>query len=128
MSADELAPQTVELLAVDSARHLFEAAGGLRSMALGEALESEASAVGLPVQTPQVGTMFGVSFNEQPATNYAEVKRSDTERDGRFFHAMLEQGVYFAPSAFESAFAALPYEGAALDRTLTAIREVMPRL
>jgi glutamate-1-semialdehyde 2,1-aminomutase len=92
------------------------------------ALESEASAAGIPVQTGQAGAMFGFSFREEPATNYDEVKQSDTERYARFFHAMLAEGVYFAPSAFEVAFAALPHEGAALDQTLAAIRKVFPNL
>jgi glutamate-1-semialdehyde 2,1-aminomutase len=92
------------------------------------ALESEASAAGIPVQTAQAGAMFGFSFREEPATNYDEVKQSDTERYARFFHAMLAEGVYFAPSAFEVAFAALPHEGAALDQTLAAIRKVFPNL
>ena len=80
------------------------------------------------IQTAQVGTMFGFSFRDSPAKNYDEVKQSDTERYARFFHAMLKEGVYFAPSAFEAAFAALPHEGAALDQTLTAIRNVIPTL
>ena len=88
-----------------------------------ETIERQASAVGIPAQTAQVGTIFGLFFNDQPVTNYAEVKRSDTQRYARFFHDMLEQGVYFAPSAFEAAFAALPHDGPALDQTLAAIEQ-----
>jgi glutamate-1-semialdehyde 2,1-aminomutase len=91
-------------------------------------LEGEASAAGIPLQTERVGSMFGFSFRERPAINYAEVKQSDTDRYARFFHAMLKQGVYFAPSAYEAAFAALPHEGATLDDTLSAIQQVIPRL
>jgi len=93
-----------------------------------ETIEREAAAVGIPVQTAQAGTMFGVFFNERPVTNYAEVKTSDARRYARFFHGMLEQGVYFAPSAFEAAFAALPHDGPALGQTLTAIERVFKLL
>jgi glutamate-1-semialdehyde 2,1-aminomutase len=88
-----------------------------------EMIERHASAAGIPVQTSQVGTMFGLFFNDQPVTSYAAVKRSDTQRYARFFHAMLARGVYFAPSAFEAAFTALPHDGPALDQTVTAIEQ-----
>ncbi len=83
-----------------------------------------AAEVGIPVQTAQAGTMFSAFFNDRPIANYADVKASDAGRYGRFFHALLERGVYLAPSAFEAAFASLAHEGAALDHTLTAIEDV----
>ena len=92
------------------------------------ALREQAAAAGVPVQVAQVGTMFGLFFNERPVTNYAQVKTSDAQRYARFFHAMLERGVYFAPSAFEAAFAALAHEGEPLERTLQALAEVFPLL
>ena len=93
-----------------------------------ETIERKAAAAGIPVQTAQAGTMFGLFFNERPVTNYADVKQSDARRYARFFHAMLEQGVYFAPSAFEAAFAALLHDGPALEQTLAALDAVFPRL
>ncbi|HML23414.1 MAG TPA: glutamate-1-semialdehyde 2,1-aminomutase [Aggregatilinea sp.] len=87
-------------------------------------VESSAAAAGIPVQTAQAGTMFGAFFNERPVRNYAEVKTSDAARYGRTFHALLERGVYFAPSAFEAAFTSLAHESAALDQTLSAIETV----
>ncbi|NDJ76341.1 MAG: glutamate-1-semialdehyde 2,1-aminomutase [Chloroflexi bacterium] len=96
--------------------------------AVRETVNAEAAAASIPVQTAQVGTMFGLFFNDHPVANYAEVKGSDTDRYARFFHAMLEQGVYFAPSAFEAAFAALPHDGPALDQTVAAIKTVLQRL
>lgn len=85
------------------------------------AIERQAAAAGIPVQTAQAGTMFGLFFADHPAKNYAEVKQCDSQRYARFFHAMLGQGVYFAPSAFEAAFAALPHDGPALEQTLSAL-------
>jgi glutamate-1-semialdehyde 2,1-aminomutase len=48
-------------------------------------------------------------FTEGPVRNYAEARRADTARYGRFFHAMLERGAYFAPSQFEAAFVSLAH-------------------
>ncbi len=87
-------------------------------------VESSAAEAGIPVQTAQAGTMFGAFFNDRPVRNYAEVKTSDAARYGRYFHALLERGVYFAPSAFEAAFTSLAHEGAALDQTLSVIEAV----
>lgn len=96
--------------------------------AVRETAEQNAQKLGIPVQTAQVGTMFGMFFNEHPVANYAEVKTSDTERYGRYFHALLENGVYVAPSAFEAGFVSLAHEGDALDQTLTAIETVFKQL
>ncbi len=95
---------------------------------LRETIEAQAQKAGISVQTTQVGTMFGMFFNSQTPTNYDEVKSSDAKRYGTFFHKMLAQGVYFAPSAFEAAFAALPHEGDALEQTVTALERVFPQL
>jgi glutamate-1-semialdehyde 2,1-aminomutase len=93
-----------------------------------EAIEAQASAVKIPVQTAQAGTMFGLFFNERPVRNYAEVKTSDAQRYARFFHALLAAGVYFAPSAFEAAFAALAHEGSALDQTLAGLEKAFRQI
>jgi glutamate-1-semialdehyde 2,1-aminomutase len=92
------------------------------------ALEQHAAAAGIPLRTAQAGTMFGLFFNDQPVTNYTEVKTSDAARYARFFHALLEQGVYVAPSAFEAAFASSAHAGAALDQTLSALKRVFAQL
>lgn len=89
-----------------------------------DAIRREAQAAGVPVQTVVVGTMFGLFFNEQPVTNYDEVKTSDARRYAAFFHALLTRGVYLAPSAFEAGFASLAHQGAALEQTLAALTEV----
>lgn len=96
--------------------------------AIRETLQQEANAAGLPLQTVQVGSMFGLFFNERPANNYTKVKTSDAKRYAAFFHAMLEHGIYFAPSAFEAGFTSLAHEGAALEQTLDAIKEVFQKL
>jgi glutamate-1-semialdehyde 2,1-aminomutase len=92
------------------------------------AFEQCAATAGIPVQTTQAGTMFGLCFNDHPVANYTEVKTNDAARYAKFFHALLDQGVYFAPSAFEAAFTSSAHEGAALDQTLSAFERVFPRL
>jgi glutamate-1-semialdehyde 2,1-aminomutase len=69
-----------------------------------DALSSAAGAAGVPLTVQRVGTMFTAFFTDAPVRNYAEAKRSDRVRFGRFFHTMLEQGVYLPPSQFEAAF------------------------
>ncbi|MBZ0276482.1 MAG: glutamate-1-semialdehyde 2,1-aminomutase, partial [Anaerolineae bacterium] len=73
-----------------------------------EGLASAAKAAGIPLQTGHAGTMFGFYFLNTPdaaITDYASAKQyADTARYARFFHAMLEAGVYFAPSQFEAGF------------------------
>lgn len=93
-----------------------------------ETIEQQAAQAGIPVATTQVGTMFGLFFNDRTPTNYAEVKTSDAKRYAALFHKLLDHGVYFAPSAFEAAFAALPHEGAALAHTVEALERVFPQL
>jgi glutamate-1-semialdehyde 2,1-aminomutase len=89
------------------------------------ALLTEAS---IPHTTNRVGSMFTTFFTEGPVRNYAEAKHSDTKRFGRFFHAMLDQGVYLAPSQFEAAFVSLAHDDRALDRTLAAAKKAVADL
>ncbi len=71
----------------------------------------------------RVGSMFTFFFTPDPVTDYESAKRSDTEEFKRFFHHMLEQGVYLAPSQFEAAFvsAALTDEDVAHTKRATSM-------
>jgi glutamate-1-semialdehyde 2,1-aminomutase len=80
---------------------------------------------GIPSTTNRVGSMFTTFFTGEPVRNYAEAKRADTARFGRFFHAMLDQGIYLAPSQFEAAFVSLAHDGRVIDRTLTAAQKAL---
>ena len=65
--------------------------------------------------------MFGIFFTDAPqVTNYAQVMACDVERFKRFFHAMLAQGVYLAPSAFEAGFVSAAHSEADIEATVTA--------
>ncbi|MCC7496352.1 MAG: glutamate-1-semialdehyde 2,1-aminomutase [Bryobacterales bacterium] len=71
----------------------------------------------------RVGSMFTFFFSEEPVTDYASAKRSDTARFGRFFHHMLERGIYLAPSQFEAGFLSSAHTLEDIDRTVAAARE-----
>jgi len=86
-------------------------------------LREAAQASGTPVQATAVGTMAGMFFNDAPVKNYEDAKQSDTGRFSRFFNALLERGVYFAPSQFEALFLSTAHRGADLDYTIAAVSE-----
>jgi glutamate-1-semialdehyde 2,1-aminomutase len=88
---------------------------------LADGLKSLADKHGIPLVVNQAGGMFGFFFTDQDqVTCYEEVARCDTERFKRFFHLMLEQGVYLAPSAFEAAFTSLAHGSKEIEATLEA--------
>jgi glutamate-1-semialdehyde 2,1-aminomutase len=62
-------------------------------------------------------------FTSQPVTDYASAKRSDTARFARFFHAMLERGIYLPPSQFEAMFVSAVHTPADIELTVQAARE-----
>lgn len=86
-------------------------------------LAAAAVAAGVPIQANAVGTMAGFFFNETPVSNYDDARTSDTDRFRTFFHAMLDRGVYFAPSQFEACFLSTAHDDADLEHTIEAARE-----
>ncbi len=81
----------------------------------------EAAPAGVTVN--RVGSMFTFFFTAQPVTDYESAKRSDTARFARFFRAMLERGIYLAPSQFEAAFLSAAHTGEDIRKTAAAARE-----
>jgi glutamate-1-semialdehyde 2,1-aminomutase len=69
--------------------------------------------------------MFGVFFRARPPTSYAEVMQSDKEAFNRFFHALLEAGVYLAPSAYEAGFVSAAHGDAEIAETLRAAERAL---
>ena len=83
----------------------------------------------IPLQIQSVGAMFGLFFTEQThITNFEQVMQCDSERFKRFFHAMLDQGIYLAPSAFEAGFVSTTHDQAVLDQTLAAAEQAFAQL
>ena len=85
-------------------------------------LGREAKAAGVPFSSAGLGGMFGLFFRDTPPASFGEVMQCDRERFNRFFHAMLDNGVYLAPSAFEAGFVSAAHTAADLDATFTAAR------
>ncbi|WLA07825.1 glutamate-1-semialdehyde 2,1-aminomutase [Xanthomonas translucens] len=86
-------------------------------------LEQAAAAAGVAVTTNQVGAMFGLFFTAEKVETYAQATACDTAAFNRFFHAMLERGVFLAPSAYEAGFLSSAHDQGVLDATLSAARE-----
>jgi len=83
-------------------------------------LQAAASESGVVFSAQSVGSMFGFYFASCCPTTYAEVTAADQEAFRRFFHAMLEEGYYFAPSAFEAGFMSSAHTDKDIDNTLAA--------
>ncbi len=80
-------------------------------------------AAGEPVTLQRVGAMGTIFFREGPVANYDDAAASDTERYGAFFRALLDRGVYIAPSQFEALFVSLAHGDDVIDCTIEAARE-----
>lgn len=93
---------------------------------LTDGLEARAKAARIPLCTAQVGGMFGVFFTDlREVQSYAQVMNCNVDRFKLFFHGMLEQGVYLAPSAFEAGFVSAAHSKADIDATLDAAERVL---
>ena len=89
----------------------------------------QAKAAGIPMTSNVVGGMFGLFFSEaDKVTNFDEVGKCDIERFKRFFHGMLKEGVYLAPSAFEAGFVSAAHSAEDLGATIAAAGEVLKSL
>ena len=99
---------------------------------LGEQLEAgmkhAAKAARIPVQFNSCGSMFCAYFTSEPVTNLAEALKSDRERFKKFFHGMLAEGVYLAPSQFEAGFISLAHTSGDIEKTIQAAAKILPRL
>jgi glutamate-1-semialdehyde 2,1-aminomutase len=89
-----------------------------------DGLSRAGQASGVKFSAQSVGGMFGVYFAQRSPQSYSEVMACDREAFNRFFHAMLEQGVYLAPSAFEAGFVSAAHTAADLEQTVGAARRV----
>ncbi|HVU99711.1 MAG TPA: glutamate-1-semialdehyde 2,1-aminomutase [Verrucomicrobiae bacterium] len=100
--------------------------------ALGDRLETgmqgAARAAGVPVQFNRCGSMFCAYFTDQPVHNLADAMKSDREKFKKYFHAMLDEGVYFAPSQFEAGFLSTAHTLEDIGRTVEAAGRVFKKL
>ena len=116
---------TLELAAADG----FHAGLDAAAKRLADGLQSRADVAGIAFTTNQVGGMFGFFFSdESPLTRFEQVTRCDLKRFQRFYHGMLDAGVYLAPSAYEAGFVSSTHTEAIIEETLDAAERVFATL
>ncbi|MEK6289743.1 MAG: glutamate-1-semialdehyde 2,1-aminomutase [Acidobacteriota bacterium] len=96
-----------------------------RSARLEQGLRRAAAEASIASTINRVGSMLTAFFTEGPVTDWPSAKKSNTDQYARFFRAMLEEGVYLAPSQFECAFVSLAHTDELIERTIEAARSAM---
>jgi glutamate-1-semialdehyde 2,1-aminomutase len=91
-------------------------------------LKHEADLAKIPFSVDSVGGMFGFYFSDQVPTSYEEVTKTNIESFKRFFHAMLDAGVYLAPSAYEAGFTSIAHDNKIVDEIITAAKKSFAQL
>jgi glutamate-1-semialdehyde 2,1-aminomutase len=109
---------TLSLLDDDAYRHLDDLAA-----TIADGLRDAFEEAGAPARVQRAGNLFSVFLTDEEVGDYEAARRQDIAAYARFFHAMLERGVYLPPSAFEAWFVSTVLTGAQVDRVLTAVRE-----
>jgi glutamate-1-semialdehyde 2,1-aminomutase len=94
-----------------------------------QGFQSAADETGIPFTTNQVGGMFGFFFSEEKnISSFAQVTRCNIERFQTFYHLMLQEGIYLAPSAYEAGFISSAHGEREMDQTFSAVRKAMKQL
>lgn len=100
-----------------------------KTTSLVKGLEERAAKANIPLTTNQVGAMFGYFFTEEKnISSFAQVSACDAERFKKFYHGMLSEGIYLAPSAFEAGFVSSTHSDDDINKTLDAAEKVFSTL
>lgn len=99
-----------------------------RSAILAKGIGEAAKKAGIPITQTRVGSMLTTFFAPGPVVDWNTAKQSDTKRYGQFFHHMLEQGVYLAPSQFEAAFLSTAHSTQDIEKTIRAAHAAFKKL
>lgn len=91
-------------------------------------LQQEANRAKIPFSVDSVGGMFGFYFSQTVPTSYEAVTKTDIDAFKRFFHAMLDEGVYLAPSAYEAGFTSIAHDNAVVDEIIRAARQSFQKI
>jgi len=95
---------------------------------LTKGIREAARTSGIPIQVDRVGSVFGMFFNDKPVNNMCDAKTCDLDRFTRYYNAMLEQGIYIAPSQFESGFVSSAHREEQINKTIQTIKAVFDQL
>jgi glutamate-1-semialdehyde 2,1-aminomutase len=98
------------------------------SKRLCDGLADAAGEMGVKTVTNRVGSMWTSFFTGEPVVDWDSANKSDRQRYGKFFHAMLDLGVYLAPSQFEAGFVSLAHTDAVIDKTIEVARKALTRI
>lgn len=98
------------------------------TLTLIEGLKSAAKASGVVFSAQAVGGMFGLYFSETPPQSFNEVMKCDKDKFNIFFHSMLDEGVYFAPSAFEAGFVSAAHGAEEINKTIESAKKAFSLL
>jgi glutamate-1-semialdehyde 2,1-aminomutase len=116
--------KTLELLVTDENYRRLEA--------LGQELEDGTNHLirthGLPLVFQRVGSMFCLYFRADPVRNFADATACDHDAFNRYFHGLLERGIYLAPSQYEAGFLGLAHTSREISATCEAASEILPAL
>jgi glutamate-1-semialdehyde 2,1-aminomutase len=112
-----------ELIATNAYAKLEELGASLEA-----GMRDAAKQAGVPVTFNRCGSMFCGYFTSEPVHSLADAMKSDRERFKKYFHGMLEAGVYLAPSQFEAGFISTAHSAADIDKTVKAAAAVMKSL
>ena len=93
-----------------------------------DGLSTAAKEAGIDFSANSIGGMFGIYFSKNVPTSFDEVMKSDKEAFNRFFHLMLDEGVYLAPSAFEAGFVSAAHSKEDIDTTIAAAKRSFAKL
>jgi glutamate-1-semialdehyde 2,1-aminomutase len=99
-----------------------------RTVRLTDGILAEANKAGVPFSVNRVGGMFGLFFTGETVETYAQATTADVAAFNRFFHGMLERGVYLAPSAFEAGFVSSAHDDDVIAATVKTAGEVFASL
>ncbi len=131
--AGTLSGNPVAVAAGMSTLKLIQAPGfyeslGAQTAKLAQGLSDAAKQAGVTFCADSIGGMFGIYFSAKVPTSYAEMMAGDKTKFNAFFHAMLDQGVYLAPAAFEAGFVSAAHDDAVIEATVTAARAAFKTL
>jgi len=93
-----------------------------------EGIKQAASDAGIAMTSNQAGGMFGLFFTDQQVTSFEQATQCDAERFKTFFHGMLDEGIYLAPSSYETGFVSSAHTDEDLQKTIDAAARVLAKL
>ena len=100
----------------------------MASKQLCDGLADAAGEMGVKTVTNRVGSMWTSFFTSEPVVDWEGANKCDRQRYGKFFHAMLDEGVYLAPSQFEAGFVSLAHNEEVIQQTIEAARKALTRI